>query len=90
MARRPSNVAWVGFTPEQARLLDDLDFYGNNAWSRNAQTDEVMPRLLAKMAEAGLTIDRVTEAMRSIGYHKDALHQIDRWESKRLTGRFGR
>lgn len=90
MARRPPNVAWAGFTPEQAKLLDLVDHIGNNAWDRNGQTEEAMPRVLADVAEAGLTIDRVKEAMASIGYHKDALHQLDRWESKRLTGRFGR
>lgn len=28
--------------------------------------------------------------MASIGYEKDALHELDRWESKRTTGKFGK
>jgi len=49
-----------------------------------------MPRLLGDIEEAGLPLARAKEAMRSIGYGKQALHQSDRWESKRTTGKFGR
>ncbi len=90
MARRPSNVAWVGFTVEQVKLLEFLDHLGNNGWARNSQTDEVMPGVLADCNAAGLAIERVKEAMASVGYGAHALHQLDRWESKRTTGRFGR
>lgn len=90
MTRRPSNVAWVGYTSEQTKLLDFLDHLGNNGWSRNGQTDEVMPKVLADCEAAKLTLDRIKTAMASVGYERDALHQLDRWESKRTTGRFGR
>ena len=90
MTRRPSNVAWVGFSPEQTKLLDHLDHLGNNGWSRNSQTDAVMPKVLAQCEEAGLSLDRIKDAMASVGYGGEALHQLDRWESKRTTGRFGR
>jgi hypothetical protein len=90
MARKPGNVAWIGFSQEQGKLLDFLDFIGNNGWDRNGQTEELMPNLLAEMAEAGLSMGRIKEAMRSIGYDRYALHMLDRWESKRTTGRFGR
>ena len=90
MTRRPENVSWVGFTPEQTELLDFLDHVGNNGWSRNSQTDELMPRLLADCERAELTLHRIKEAMASVGYGREALHQLDRWESKRTTGRFGR
>ena len=45
----------------------------------------------AESADGELTVplERVKEAMASVGYGKDALHQIDRWESKRTTGHFG-
>ncbi|WP_028653644.1 hypothetical protein [Nocardioides halotolerans] len=89
MVRKPKNVAWVGFTPEQVELLDFLDFVGNNAWDRNGQTDELMPKLLADCAEAALSLARIKQAMESVGYSRQALHQLDRWESKRTTGRFG-
>ena len=49
-----------------------------------------MPKLLGDFEEAGLPLARVKEAMESIGYGKQALHQLDRWESKRTTGKFGR
>lgn len=90
MTRRPSNVAWVGYTSEQVKLLDFLDHLGNNGWSRNSQTEEVMPKVLADCEAAGLTVDRIKAAMESVGYEREALHQLDRWESKRTTGRFGR
>ncbi len=90
MARKPPNFTWLGFTEEQVRLLNHLDAVGNNAWDRNSQTDEVMPVLLGRFERAGLPMSRVKEAMASIGYGKDDLHQLDRWESKRTTGKFGR
>jgi hypothetical protein len=83
-------MAWLGFSPEQAELLDFLDHLGNNGWSRNGQTEEVMPKVLAKCEAANLSVERIKEAMASVGYGRDALHQLDRWESKRTTGRFGR
>ena len=48
-----------------------------------------MPNILRDLNFAGVPITRVIEAMASIGYHKDALHQLERWESKRTTGQFG-
>lgn len=88
MAKKKPNVEWFGMDAEQSRLLDQVDFIGNNGWGRNSQTDAVMPRLLADCAEAGLSIDDVVQAMAMIGYGKGALHQLRRWESKRTTGRF--
>lgn len=90
MARKPPNFEWIGFTKEQLELLDFLDFLGNNGWDRNGQTEELMPKLLADCAKEGLSIDRVMEAMMSIGYDRRTVHQIRRWESKRLTGKFGK
>ncbi len=48
-----------------------------------------MPALLRDIADAGMSIERVKEAMAMIGYPKDSLHQLDRWESERTTGKFG-
>lgn len=90
MARKPPNVSWLGFTQEQAQLLDFLDHLGNNGWVRNSQSEELMPKLMGDLGKAGLTVDRVKEAMASTGYSKDALHELDRWESKRTTGRLDR
>jgi len=88
MAKRPDNVSWVGFTTEQAKLLEFLDFLGNNGWDRNGQTDEALPNLLKKFEDLGVPMARVKEAMRSIGYDDYNLRQLDRWERKRTTGRF--
>jgi len=90
MARKPANFQWLGFTAEQIELLDFLDFVGNNGWDRNSQSDELMPRLLADCEAQGLSLAALKDAMRSIGYSPGALHQLDRWESKRTTGKFGR
>lgn len=49
-----------------------------------------MPGLLGDLGHAGPSLAQVKEAMASIGYGKVALHELDRWESKRLTGKFGR
>ena len=89
VTRKPPNVEWLGFTKEQADLLDFLDFVGNNGWDRNGQSEALMPGLLARCWDAGLTMHDVQRAMESIGYSRGALHQLDRWESKRSTGRFG-
>lgn len=90
MAMKPPNFEWLNFTENQRKLLDRVDFYGNNGWGRNGQSEVVMPKLLAECAEEGLTIDEVVEAMQSIGYDKQTVHQLRRWENKRLTGKFGK
>jgi len=78
----------------QARTRTDRDGYpdfaGNNAWSRNSYTEEVMPGLLDRFEQAGVSLARIKEAMASIGYERDALHELDRWESKRTTSKFGK
>lgn len=68
MALKPPNVSWLGFTKEQAELLDFLDYVGNNGWDRNGQTEELMPNVLAQVEQAGLTLAQVKEALKSIGY----------------------
>lgn len=90
MTRRADNHEWVGYTPEQATLLNTLDTVGNNAWTRDSYSEGRMPGLLRQLHESGLPIEKVKEAMRSIGYEKNALHMLDRWESKITTGKFGR
>ncbi|GAB2994241.1 hypothetical protein GCM10027184_55950 [Saccharothrix stipae] len=90
MTRKPPDHSWRGFTEEHANLLDRLDFYGNNDWARNSQSEAIMPMLLGELHEAGLDLDRVKEALGSIGYSQAVLHQLDRWESKRTTGKFGK
>jgi hypothetical protein len=90
VARKPANFEWLGFNPDQLRLLDLLDHLGNNGWARNPQSDALMPGLLGECSDAGLSLDVVRRAMEDIGYGKNALHQLDRWESKRTTGKFGR
>lgn len=90
MARKPPNMSWIGYTEPQGDLLDFIDHLGNNGWARNSQTEEVMPKLLAECAESNLSVAQIKGAMKAIGYGKHALHELDRWESKRTTGRFGR
>lgn len=90
MARRPQNFTWIGFTPEQVERLEFLDYIGNNGWARNSQSEALMPGILQEFADEGVEIGRIKEAMAAIGYGKHALHELDRWESKRTTGRFGR
>ena len=90
MAKRPPNFTWLGFTKEQVELLKFLDHLGNNGWARNSQTDELMPGVMQDFADADVSLTQVKEAMAVIGYGRHALHELDRWESKRTTGRFGR
>lgn len=90
MARKPENFEWLNFTKPQRELLEDIDFYGNNGWDRNGQSDELMPKLLAECQEEGLSIARIQAAMMEIGYDRRTVHQLQRWENKRLTGRFGK
>lgn len=90
MALRPPDHSWPGYNQAHAELLDFLDDLGNNGWARNPQTEEIMPNLMGDIHKAGLSVDRVKDAMASIGYDRTALHELDRWESKRTTGKFGR
>ena len=90
MAKKPPNFEWVGFTDEQLDHLNFLDFLGNNGWARNSQTEALMVPTLEECLADGLTVERIKIAMRDIGYGVHALHELDRWESKRTTGRFGR
>ncbi|BEL10312.1 hypothetical protein Q0Z83_085030 [Actinoplanes sichuanensis] len=90
MARSPEGHTWDGFTPEQGKLLDFLDHLGNNGWARNSQSEALMPKVLKDFADAGVRLEQVKTAMASIGYDRNDLHQLDRWESKRTTGRFGK
>jgi hypothetical protein len=57
MVRKPPGHSWLGFTEEQGRLLDQLDFYGNNGWARNPQGEALMPKLMGDLSGAGLDLD---------------------------------
>lgn len=89
MARKPGNFEWLGYTQQQRELLDFIDHLGNNAWSRTPQLEALMPTTLANCAAEDLALDRITTVMESVGYSPEALHQLGRWESKRVTGKFG-
>ena len=39
---------------------------------------------------SGVSMAQIKDAMDVIGYNKDDLHQLERWESKRTTGYFGK
>ncbi|MFF9564747.1 hypothetical protein ACF1AJ_15490 [Leifsonia sp. NPDC014704] len=90
MTPPPAHVSWIGFTKDQHELLESLHFIGNNGWDRNGQADEMMPRLLERAAAEGLSLARIKEAMSAVGHSQAELHQLERWESRRTTGRFGR
>jgi len=90
MTPPPAELAWIGFTNAQHDLLETLHTIGNNGWDRNGQTEEMMPRLLDRAAAEDLSLARIKEAMSAVGHTRNALHQLDRWESKRTTGKFGR
>ena len=62
-------------------LLGTLHTIGNNGWGRNGQTDEMMPRLLDRAAAEELSLARINETMSAAGNTRNALHQLDRWES---------
>ena len=89
MARKPANFQWVGFTQDQLEQLDFLDHLGNNGWARNGQSDAIMPALVVEL-DRTVGLERVKRAMEDIGYHREALHMLDRWHSKATTGKFGR
>ena len=89
MTMRPENVHWVGFDAEQTKLLGLLDLLGSNGWAGSSQTEEVLPLLLGELHAAGVPLERVKAAMAAIGYDRQALHELERWESKRTRGRHG-
>jgi hypothetical protein len=63
---------------------------GNNGWDSNGQTDELMPKHLARCAEAGLSMCQTVEALQCIGYDKRTVHQLEKRDIKRLTAESGR
>ena len=89
MAMKPPNFEWSGFAKKQCKLLDAIDFYGNNGWARNPQSEIMMPKLLAECEQEHLSIEEVRRAMESIGYSERTTREIVRWERKRTTGKFG-
>lgn len=89
MARKPDGFEWLGFTYEQIQLLNLIDHVGNNGWARNPQSEALMPNLLGQAETLTLTIAQIKQAMADIGYDRKTLHMLDRWESKRTTGKFG-
>jgi hypothetical protein len=90
MTPPPATFSWFGYTKEQHELLETIHFIGNNGWDRNGQSDVMMPALLERAAGASLSLARIKEAMAAAGHSRESLHQLDRWESKRTTGKFGR
>lgn len=50
----------------------------------------LLPDLMGTVNAAGLALPQSVDAMAAIGYSKESLHQLERWESKRTTGAFGR
>ncbi|WP_431911171.1 hypothetical protein, partial [Amycolatopsis thermoflava] len=89
MSRKPPGHSWSGFTEAQGGCWTSLITLGNNGWARNPQSEELMPKVLNNLLEAGLGLERIRDAMGSLGYDNDSLHQLDHWESKRTTGKFG-
>ena len=72
---------------EQTELLSILDHLGDTEWD-NGQADELMPRVLQRLNDLGVSLQRIKEEMLVSGCGDRALRQIDRWERKRATGRF--
>jgi len=90
MTPPPESRCWIGFTKDQHDLLVSLHLIGNNGWDRNGQTDAMMPVVLERAVTQDLSLARIEEAMLAVGHSRQVLHQLDRWESKRTTGKFGR
>ena len=90
MAKKPDKFWWLEYSKEQNYLLEQIDFYGNNGWDSNGQADTLMPILMGKCRDAGLTVRQIRDAMELIGYDHRTTHQLQRWENKRTTGKFGR
>jgi len=50
----------------------------------------MMTILLHECEQVALTLEDVSRAVAAVGYDARALHQLERWESNRRTGAFGR
>jgi hypothetical protein len=81
--RKPVDFEWLGYTAQQIRILNGLDRLGDHDWVSDLRNQEAMPRMMRMLQATGLTITSTREAMRAIGYGKNALLQLDRWESER-------
>jgi hypothetical protein len=86
MAEHPKEL--VGLGTEQTHLLSILDHLeDHNGWD-NGQADDLMPRVLQRLNDLGVSLQRIKEVMLASGYDDRALRQIDRWERRRATGSF--
>lgn len=86
MSRKPSEFEWSDVTEVQRSLLNQLDFLGGSAWHRTRETEKLIPGILRRLGDAGLTFDEIKHRMRSIGYSRNALRQLELWQSTRGAG----
>ncbi|GHE81068.1 hypothetical protein GCM10017786_09210 [Amycolatopsis deserti] len=77
---------WYGAPP--GRRVDRSDPGGGPGVDGVRPADRPPPEV--PFHEAGLGLELIRKAMAALGYDNVDLHQLDRWESKRTTDKFGR
>lgn len=76
---RASGAPWAGFTEAQAIELERLAQMSGFEWQRQPDPDRAVFKTLARLQILGVPYARVRSAMRSIGFDRHRLTDLDHW-----------
>jgi hypothetical protein len=78
-SRRASGAPWSGFTEAQALELERLAQMSGFEWQRQPEPGRPVFKTLARLELLGVPYSRVRGAMRSIGFERRRLEELDHW-----------
>lgn len=76
---RASGAPWSGFTDAQAVELERLAQMSGFEWRRKPESGQLVFKTLARLELLGVPYARARDAMRSIGFDRTRLEDLDRW-----------
>jgi hypothetical protein len=80
---RASGAPWSGFTEGQALELERLAQMSGFEWRRKPEPDRPVFKTLARLELLGVPYGRTRDAMRSIGFDRARLEDLDQWSVTR-------
>ena len=80
---RAPGAPWSGFTQAQAVELERLAQMSRFEWRRTPEYDGTVFKVLARLELLGMPYARVRGAMRSIGFDRHQLADLDQWHVAR-------
>jgi hypothetical protein len=82
-APRASGAPWSGFTEAQAIELERLAQMSGFEWRGKRESDRPVFKTLARLELLGVPYPRVRDAMRSIGFDRHRLEELNQWSVTR-------